>query len=510
MNEAWLFDELERVAGPLTPLQRILLGTDGSVTRILELATGAPVAITTLQQTVEAADLLVAQRLDVPPGQKVNHRIVELKNTRTHETLIYAESFTPLSRLSPSFRDDLMRADIPIGKILEQHQLETRREIVKMSAGPRPAPVAESFGLSGNPRFLSRQYRIIHHEHPLIHIEEVFPAGLFSGEIRVVIDAPSRLHLGLLDMNGSLGRIDGGIGLALDEPRLVLSARKSEAFAVEGGDADARERVLAAAAAVSKSLNLPGAAEFVVQEDFPGHVGLGRGTQLALSTACALCRLYGQEWNTRDLARMTGRGGTSGIGTASFATGGFLLDGGHSFGVVMEKAAFLPSSASRGVRPPEVLLRREFPEAWKVLLVIPDLPPGASGGTEKDLFSRYCPVPLGEVRELCHLVVASLLPGLAEEDLDLFGSAINRMQELGFKKVENTLQAPGVGDLVRAMREAGAAGAGLSSFGPAVYAFGEGRMHDVESAALEILPSLGGGRVLLTQARNSGAVVSMA
>jgi len=35
-------------------------------------------------------------------------------------------------------------------------------------------------------------------------------------------------------------------------------------------------------------------------------------------------------------------------------------------------------------------------------------------------------------------------------------------------------------------------------------------MHDVESAALEILPSLGGGRVLLTQARNSGAVVSMA
>ena len=94
MNEAWLFDELERVAGPLTPLQRILLGTDGSVTRILELATGAPVAITTLQQTVEAADLLVAQRLDVPPGQKVNHRIVELKNTRTHETLIYADSLS--------------------------------------------------------------------------------------------------------------------------------------------------------------------------------------------------------------------------------------------------------------------------------------------------------------------------------------------------------------------------------------------------------------------------------
>lgn len=510
MKKEWLFDELERVAGPLTPLQRILLGTDGSVTRILELATGAPVTITTLLQTVEAADPRVAEMLDIPPGQEVNHRVVELKNTRTRETLIYAESYTPLSRLSPSFREDLMRADIPIGKILERHQLETRREIVTMEAGPRPGPVAASFCLSGTPRFLSRRYRIIHKEHPLIHIEEVFPAGLFSGEPRVVINAPSRLHLGLLDMNGALGRVDGGIGLALDEPCLVISARRSDAFAAEGGDEDSRERILAAAACISDSLNLPGAAEFFIQDNFPGHVGLGRGTQLALSAACALCRLYGQERSARDLARMTGRGGTSGIGTASFASGGFLVDGGHSFGASFEKAAFLPSSASRGVRPPEVILRRDFPDAWKVLLVIPDVLPGASGGTEKALFSRYCPVPLDEVRELCHLVMVSLLPGIAEEDLDLFGSAINRMQGLGFKKVECLLQPARVGDLMQALRDAGAAGAGLSSFGPVVYAFGEGRMQDVESAAREFLPSLGGGRVLVSRARNSGAVVSVA
>ncbi len=510
MNESWLFAEIERVAGPLTPLQRILLGTDGSVTRILELATGAPVTITTLSQTVEAASPPVAEMLAVPLGQEVNHRIVELKNTRTGETLIYAESYTPLSRLSPSFREDLMRADTPIGRILEQHHLETRREIVKMTAGQRPAPVAASFGLSGTPRFLSREYRIIHQEHPLIHIEEIFPAALFSGETMVVIDAPSRLHLGLLDMNGALGRIDGGMGLALDEPRLVVSARRSDTFLAEGGDADARERVLAAAASVSGSLNLPGAAEFTIQAQFPGHAGLGRGTQLALSAACALCRLYGQEWTARDLARMTGRGGTSGIGTASFGAGGFIIDGGHSFGANLDKTAFLPSSASRGVRPPEVILRRDFPEAWKILLVIPDIPPWASGGAERDLFLRYCPVPLEEVRELCHLAMVSLLPGLAEEDLDLFGSAINRMQELGFKRVENQLQPSRVADLMVAMRNAGAAGAGLSSFGPAVYAIGEGRMHDVESAAREIIPSLGGGRVLLTRARNSGAVVTVA
>lgn len=510
MNEAWLFDELERVTGPLSPLQKILLGTDGSVTRILELATGAPVTVTTLLQTIEVADREVAERLKVAPGQEVNHRIVELKNTRTGETLIYAESYTPLSRLSPTFREDLMRADIPVGRILERHRLETRREIVKMTAGPRPETIAERFGLSGTPRFLSRQYRIIHQDLPLMHIEETFPAIRFSGDRRVLIDAPSRLHLGLLDMNGALGRIDGGIGLALNEPRILLSARRSDTFQAEGGDADSRERILSAAAAVSHSLHLPGAAEFTLQSHYPGHVGLGRGTQLALATACALCHLYGHECHTRDLALMTGRGGTSGIGTASFDSGGFLLDGGHSFGESLDKSAFLPSSASIGVRPPAVVLRHDFPKAWKVLLVIPDIPQGASGGAEKEMFSRFCPVPLEEVRELCHLVLVSLLPALAEEDLDLFGSAVNRMQELGFKKIENRLQPSRVGDLLQAMRDAGAAGAGLSSFGPAMYAFGEGNMQDMESAAREFVPSIGGGHTLITEARNSGARITVA
>lgn len=510
MKEARFFEELERVTGPLSPLQRILLGTDGSVTRILELATGSPVAVTTLLQAVEPADRDVAERLDVDVGQDVNHRIVELRNTRTGETLIYAESYTPLSRLSPSFREDMMRADVPIGRILERHRLETRREIVGMDAGLREESVAGRFGLAGNPRFLSRQYRIIHQDRPLMHIEETFPALQFSGGRTVVVDAPSRLHLGLLDMNGALGRVDGGIGLTLEEPRVILSARESAEFLVEGGDADSRERVLASAAAACDALHLPGAAAFSLRPGYPGHVGLGRGTQLALAAASALCHLYGQDCRACDLALLTGRGGTSGIGTASFGSGGFIVDGGHSFGASLEKSSFLPSSASRGVRPPAVVVRHDFPESWSVLLVIPGTPAGASGGAEKDVFSRFCPVPLDEVRELCHLVLVSLLPALAEEDLDAFGSAVDRMQGLGFKKVENRLQPPAVQRILQAMRDAGASGAGLSSFGPAMFAFGEGRMHDIESAARELLPSAGGGQVLLTGARNTGARITAA
>jgi beta-ribofuranosylaminobenzene 5'-phosphate synthase len=509
MKDPRLFESLEKIAGPLSPLQRILLGTDGSVTRLLELATGARVTITTLMQELEPASPVVAERLDIPPGSEVNHRIVALQDSRTGEPLIYAESYTPLSRLSPHFREDLMRADIPIGRILERHRVESRREITGMSAGPRPGPIATRFRLPGDALFLSRHYRIIHQDHPLIHIEETFPSSRFAGRgTVVVVDAPSRLHLGLLDMNGALGRVDGGIGIALRDPGLVISATLADQFHVAGGDADCRARILAAAEAVRQGLNLPGGAHFTLQTHYPGHVGLGRGTQLALATGRALCELHGIPCRARDLAHLTHRGGTSGIGTAAFEQGGFLIDGGHSFGEGWDKQVFLPSSAAGGVRPPEVAVRHPFPGHWKILVVIPEIPPGASGSKEKEIFSRHCPVPLTEVQALCHEVLVRLLPGLVEEDLDLFGSAVNRIQELGFKRVEHSLQPSLIPDLLNAIRDAGAAGAGLSSFGPTVFAFGEGNMNAMETAAREALVPTGGGSIILTTARNIGASVT--
>jgi beta-ribofuranosylaminobenzene 5'-phosphate synthase len=56
------------------------------------------------------------------------------------------------------------------------------------------------------------------------------------------------------------------------------------------------------------------------------------------------------------------------------------------------------------------------------------------------------------------------------------------------------------------MVEAGAAGAGLSSFGPTVYAVGDSGMADVARAAKEVLGDRG-GTVIPTRARNDGAAV---
>ena len=152
-----------------------------------------------------------------------------------------------------------------------------------------------------------------------------------------------------------------------------------------------------------------------------------------------------------------------------------------------------------------------MPADWKILLAIPDLPAGASGGHEADIFRQSCPVPLDEVRALTHEVMMRMLPGIVERDLDLFGSSINTIQGLGFKKVELSLQPPPVTALLSILREGGAAGAGMSSFGPAVYAVGDTGMQDLERAARTFMAEEAcGGTTLVTTARNRGAAVRVA
>ncbi len=497
--------EIEQHVGRLSPMQKVIIGTDGSVTNLLEMATGHPVTVTTRVQEIVAADPAMAAALDIEPGDEVNHRVVELKDSVTGKVLIYAVSRTPLRRLAPEFRQDLMRADIPIGRILGRHRIESRREIIDARVVRAGMDLARTFNIHRCESVLSREYRIIHREEPLIAIEEIFPCTAFADNVRVLVDAPSRIHITLLDMNGASGRVDGGVGIALDEPGCVIDACIGPAIDVHGGDEAARRRITEAARAVTEGLRLPGGAEITLHAVARQHAGLGSGTQIALATAVALCRLYDRNVPIPDLARIVGRGGTSGIGTAAFEQGGFILDGGHRFGSPEGKQDFRPSAASRGIAPPPILARHRFPEDWRILLVTPDAGTGAHGRKEVDIFRTHCPVPIEEVRELCHEVLMRMIPGLVEHDLDLFGSAINRTQALGFKKVEVAMQHPVVSVLLDTLVEAGAAGAGLSSFGPTVYAIGDTDMRGAARAAREVLGSQ--GSVLLTLARNGGAGV---
>jgi beta-ribofuranosylaminobenzene 5'-phosphate synthase len=126
MDIALSLNEIEKQVGRLSPMQKFLLGTDGSVTQILEAITGNRVVIETRVQKIIAADPKTAERLGIRQDDPVNYRVVDIKTPASGEVLIHAISHTPIARLSPEFKDDLMKADIPIGRIIQNHRIEAR------------------------------------------------------------------------------------------------------------------------------------------------------------------------------------------------------------------------------------------------------------------------------------------------------------------------------------------------------------------------------------------------
>lgn len=272
----------------------------------------------------------------------------------------------------------------------------------------------------------------------------------------ILIRTPARLHLGFLDLNGNLGRRFGSIGLALTGLCTELTGtRAGDQLEVSGPD---RARVHEYARRLMVEAGLAGGVRLNVMRAIPGHAGLGSGTQLALATGVALCRLFNLRLSIDDVARLLGRGHRSGIGVGTFQHGGFILDGGRG---------------SLDAIPP-VLCRLPVPEAWRFLLILNREGRGISGDPEDDAFAHLPQMDADCAAEICRLVLMQVLPALAEVDCGVFGSAITRIQDLigrHFAGVQSGPYAdPGVQDVLRFLSEQGAAGIGQSSWGPTGFA----------------------------------------
>jgi beta-RFAP synthase len=276
----------------------------------------------------------------------------------------------------------------------------------------------------------------------------------------VFVEAPARLHMGLIDLRGDFGRRFGGIGAALEAPSLLLEARRAPSLQAEGHDA---ERLLSSARRFLERHGITEGAAFRVHRTIPAHAGLGSGTQLALAGARALAALFDRPADAPALAEATGRARRSSIGTWAFEQGGFLLEGGRR---------------ESGEGPAPLLVRRAMPAEWRCVLAVPDLPPGLSGPAEEEAFRRLPPPPAETVGRVAHLILMVVLPALVERDLAAFGRGITDVQRLVgemFRPVQRERFAHAlVGELVEEALAGGAAGAGQSSWGPAVYGLVEG------------------------------------
>ena len=319
----------------------------------------------------------------------------------------------------------------------------------------------------------------------------------------VRVESGGRLHFGFLNLSLSHDRLYGSLGVALDQPCVVVEAARADSVSCDHDRADpVVERVC-------ELLGVPGAT-VDVREELPVHVGLGSGTQLALSVLTAVAEAYDRDPAVRTHAPELGRGGRSGVGVGTFEDGGFVLDAGHPTGL------FTTAAPARGEwTVPPVAARHQIPADWRFVLVVPDTEPGKNGkGEDESMRAAVEAAEPGLAERISGVVTRNVLPALATGDVDAFGAAVaevGRLNGAWYADEQGGVYRPPVGGIVDSLAGSPAvAGAGQSSWGPAVYGVtDEARAEAAAEAGRETLAAGGvAGEVLVVAPRNEGASVS--
>ncbi len=315
--------------------------------------------------------------------------------------------------------------------------------------------------------------------------------------MKVYVKTPARLHLGLVDLNGDLGRMFGGLGVGINQPNVVVEAQQSEAFSVIGQQT---ELATALANRFFKAYKVPPKVHINVKEAIPAHVGLGSGTQTALAIATALAKLFNVKASVQELSLAMGRARRTGVGTAIFEKGGFVVDGGKNTGCP--------------TKFPPLIYRQVFPKEWRFIVAVPNINKGLANHEEIRAFNKLQKMQASEVAKICHLTMLKLLPAIAEHDIESFGDALTKIQVITggyFAQAQSgTYSSQTAAECIEFLHSIGAYGAGQSSWGPALY--GVVKQEQAKQALSKVKAYLSkgvGGQVFVAKANNTGASIKL-
>ena len=228
----------------------------------------------------------------------------------------------------------------------------------------------------------------------------------------VTINAPARLHLGFVDLNGNLGRRFGSLGVAITgiETCLTISTSPNVAAAENVHE---QARAEAAADCICAHLRLKDRPSLQLKSVIPPHAGLGSGTQLALAVGRGIATLVQNAISTREIAALTGRGARSGIGIGVFDSGGFVVDAGRG----------------EYTDVPPQLVRVDFPSDWPIIVLSDSRFVGISGSEEKNAFKKLAPMCDELAGSLCRHTLLGVIPAVMERDFASFANSLGFIQE---------------------------------------------------------------------------------
>jgi beta-ribofuranosylaminobenzene 5'-phosphate synthase len=312
--------------------------------------------------------------------------------------------------------------------------------------------------------------------------------------LKIQVKTPARLHLGLIDMNGDLGRMFGGLGVGIDHPNIIVEAKNADNFSVTGQETDLTTTL---AKRFFSAYKVQPKVHINVIQAIPAHIGLGSGTQFSLAIATALASLLDVEVTIPELAEAMGRARRTAVGTSIFEWGGLVVDGGKN-----------PNTS----KCPPLIYHQSFPSEWRFIVAVPSLKEGLSNSEENQAFDRLAKIPAEDVGQICRLIMLKLLPAVAEHDIESFGSALTKIQIITgthFAQSQGgTYSSPAAADCIQFMKKEGAYGVGQSSWGPTLYGVvKKEEARTVFSKVKAYLREGVGGQAFIAKANNKGATI---
>ncbi len=157
----------------LSALQRLLLTTDATVTRLLAGLFGESVRTDGLGQSCRQASPADAE-LELAGHETLLCRQTLLQGSDTGRNYLYAEACVVLDRLASGLREDLLNTSEPIGALLRAHRTETFREVLRL--GRRPAgALGPRLDMDSGADLVFRTYRIMSGGSPIMLLTEYVP-----------------------------------------------------------------------------------------------------------------------------------------------------------------------------------------------------------------------------------------------------------------------------------------------------------------------------------------------
>ncbi|HEX3001306.1 MAG TPA: GHMP kinase [Methanoregula sp.] len=311
----------------------------------------------------------------------------------------------------------------------------------------------------------------------------------------VLVSAPARIHLTVLDMNRFAPDHPGGggIGFAIQCYCTAEVRCTKKAISIEYNRAPIVENFVQV---FKKVTGYKGGFSIRVTDHEHKHVGLGSTSTVMIAVATAMNEALGSPLTTTQLRHLIGHnyveetadgkiafGFETGVGPAVSLNGGMALMGDEL----------------------SLVYHHAFAEGRNVYIIIPPTDISSAGTQEFDLLMNKARTLDYRDRELkAYMFLMDLVPALERDDLKKAGDVLWEIEFRGSKRAEVEHHSYGIYHYMNLLRERKLEFVGMSSVGPSIAV-----VTSMDKAAMKkLLDPLGLKIAIATKADNKGLVVT--